>query len=62
MGDTEMSMKQTWKVSAEEVKLGGMPPDTPRLTVPLRASLFHITQVFYHYDLMIVLQNSCTHH
>ena len=32
-------MKQTWKVSAEEVKLGGMPPDTPRLRVPLLRQL-----------------------
>jgi len=54
-------MKQAWKVSAEEVRLGRMPPDTPRLTVPLRASLFYITHDFYHYDLMTVLKNFCTH-
>ena len=31
---------------------GGMPPDTLTLALPLRASLFHITHNFYHYDLM----------
>jgi len=29
-----------------------MLPDTPRLTLPLRALLFYITRDFYHYDLM----------
>jgi len=33
-----------------EVQLGGMPPDTPRLALLLRASFFHITHYFYHYD------------
>ena len=51
-----MSMERTWKVSAGEVKLGGMLPDTPRLALPLRASLFYITHDFYHYDLMTILK------
>jgi len=50
LGVTEMSMERTWKVFAGEVKLGGMPPDTPRLALLLRASLFHITHDFYHND------------
>jgi len=33
-----------------------MPPDTPRLALPLLASLFHDTNNFYHYDLMILLR------
>jgi len=32
-----------------------MPPDTSRLALPLRASLFHITHDFYHYGLMTLL-------
>jgi len=40
-------MEWTWKVPAEEGNLGGMPPDTPRSTLPLRASLFHDTNNFY---------------
>jgi len=30
---TEMSVEQTWKVSAGELKLGSMPPDTPSLVL-----------------------------
>jgi len=51
---TEMSIERTWKVSAVEVQLGGMLPDT--------ASLFHITHDLYLYDLMTLLKNFCTHH
>jgi len=58
LGDTKMSMERTWKVSAVKVKLGGMPPDTPRVALPLRASLYYITHDFYHYDLMTLLKNS----
>jgi len=39
-----------------------MPPDTPRLALPLLASLFHDINNFYHYDLMILLKNVCTNH
>ena len=45
-----MSMERIWKVFAGEVKLGGVPPDTPRLALLLWASLFHITHGFYHYN------------
>jgi len=37
------------EVSVGDVKLGGMPPDTPSLVSPRQASLFDITD-FYHYD------------
>jgi len=60
LGETEMSMVRTWKVSAGEMKLGGMSPDTPRLALPLRVSLFYITHDFYHYDSMTLLKNFCT--
>jgi len=40
-GVTEMTMERMWQVSAEEIKLGGMPPETPRLVLPLRTSLSH---------------------
>jgi len=43
LGDTKMSVERTWKVCAGEMKVGGMLPDTPRVALPLRASLFHIT-------------------
>jgi len=39
-------------VSAGEVKLGSMAPDTPKLALHLPAWLFHITHDFYHYELM----------
>jgi len=47
LGITEMSMQRTWKVSAGEVKLGGMAPDICKLALHLPASLFHITLDFY---------------
>jgi len=50
------------KVSAEEVKQGGMPPDPSRLALPVHASLFHITHDFYLYDFMTLLNNLCTRH
>jgi len=59
---TEMSMERTWEVSAGEVKLGGMAPDTSKLVLHLPASLFHITHDFYHYNLMTLLKNVCTRH
>ena len=39
-----------------------MPPDTPNLTLSLRASLFHIIHDFYHYDVMTLLKNFCARH
>jgi len=62
LGVTEMSMERTWEVSAGEVELGGMTPDTPKLVLHLPASLFHITHDFYHYVLMTFLKNVCTRH
>ena len=63
LGITEMSMQRTWKVSAGEVKLGGMAPDNSKLVLHLPASLFHITHDFYHYDLvMTLLKDVCTRH
>ena len=62
LGDMEMTMERTWKVPTWEVKLGGMPPDTPRLALPLQASLFYITHDFYYYDLMTFLKNFRTRH
>ena len=41
---------------------GGMPPDNPKLTSSFRSSLFYITHDLYHYDLMTLLKNVCTHH
>ena len=38
----------------------GVPPVIPRLALLLRASHFHITHYFYHYDLMTLLKNFCT--
>jgi len=34
LGVTEMSVEQTWKVSAAEVTLKGVPPDTTCLQLP----------------------------
>jgi len=45
-------MERTLKVSAGEVKLGGMTPDTPKLALHLLVSLFNIIHDFYHCDLM----------
>jgi len=39
------------EVSAGDVKLGDMPPDTPTLVSPHQAPLFNIND-FYHYDSM----------
>jgi len=57
LGVMEMSMERTWKVSAGEVKHGGMVSDTLKLVLHLPASLFHITHDFYHYDLITLLKN-----
>jgi len=62
LGDTKMCMERTWKISAGEVKLGGMPPDAPRVALPFQASLFYITHDFYHYDLVTLLKNFCIRH
>jgi len=59
LGVTEMSLKRIWKVSAGEVKLGGMPTDIHRLALLLRASLFHITHDF---TIMTLFKNFCTRH
>jgi len=55
-------MERSGEVSAGEVKLGDMAPDTPKLVLHLPVSLFHITHDFYHYDLMTLLKNVCTRH
>jgi len=34
LGVTEMYVERTWKVSAEEVTLKGMAPDTTKLALP----------------------------
>jgi len=59
---TEMSLKRTSKVSAAEMKLGNMPPDTPSLALPYSGLTFHITHDFCDYDLMPLLKNFCTCH
>ena len=46
---TEM---QAWKVSATEVKLGSMLPDTFSLALPFSGSFFHITHDFCGYELL----------
>jgi len=60
LGVTEMTIERTWNVFAGEVS-SGHAPDTPSLALPLRASLFHVTDDFCHYDLK-PLKDSCTRH
>jgi len=47
MGVTDMPVE----VSGGDVKLGGMPPDTPSLVLLLQASLFNIKDI-YHCDVI----------
>jgi len=63
LGVTEMSVWNGQRKSLlEKRNWGSMPPDNPRWALPLRVLLLRITHNLYHYDLMTLLKNVCTHH
>jgi len=63
LGVMEMFVVRTWKVSAADVTLEGMPQTVIACHWHFRTSLFHITHYFYDYDLHDALpKNFCTSH
>jgi len=62
LGVTDMSVERTWKVSAGEVRPGGMPPDTPSLALPFSGLALSHHSWFLWLWLDAPLKNFCSRH